>query len=95
MIRWCLNLNLISSGVYGALRSSGVLVLPSERTLRDYTHWVKAASGFIELLINSLWMRQRSKIYKNFKTLCASCSMKSELKNNLCMTSIVVKLLGL
>ena len=53
MIRWCLNLKLISSGVYGALRSSGVLVLPSEQTLRDYTHWVKAASGFIELLTNS------------------------------------------
>ena len=48
MIRRCLNLKLISSGAYGALRSSGVLVLPSERTLRDYTHWVKAASGFIE-----------------------------------------------
>jgi hypothetical protein len=47
MIRWCLNLKLKSSGAYGALRSSGVLVLPSERTLRDYTHWIKADSGFV------------------------------------------------
>ena len=48
MIRWCLNLKLISSGAYGAMRSSGVLVLPSERTLRDYTHWIKSDSGFVD-----------------------------------------------
>ncbi len=46
MIRWCLSLKLLSSGSYNALRSSGVVVLPSERTLRDYTHFVKAKPGF-------------------------------------------------
>ena len=38
MIRWCLSLKLLSSASYSALRSSNLLVLPSERTLRDYTH---------------------------------------------------------
>lgn len=33
---------------YRALRSSGALVLPSERTLRDYTHWMKSDAGFSE-----------------------------------------------
>lgn len=46
MIKWCLNLKLLSSSSYHALRSSGVLVLPSERTLRDYTHWMRSDSGF-------------------------------------------------
>ncbi len=46
MIRWFLSLKLLSSGSYKALRSSGVVVLPSERTLRDYTHFVKAKPGF-------------------------------------------------
>ena len=46
LIKWCLNLKLLLSSSYRALRSSGVLVLPSERTLRDYTHWVESASGF-------------------------------------------------
>ena len=46
MIRWCLSLKLISSASYHALRSSNLLVLPSERTLRDYTHFVKAKPGF-------------------------------------------------
>lgn len=46
MIRWCLFLRHKSSGAYEALRESGVLKLPSQRTLRDYTHYVKAATGF-------------------------------------------------
>ena len=46
MIRWCLSLKLISSASYHALRSSNLLILPSERTLRDYTHHVKAKPGF-------------------------------------------------
>ena len=35
-----------SSGAYEALRSSGCLQLPSQRTLRDYTHYVEAHTGF-------------------------------------------------
>ena len=35
-----------SSGAYESLRESGCLRLPSQRTLRDYTHYVKAAAGF-------------------------------------------------
>ena len=46
MIRWCLNMKLLSPCAYTALRSSRLLKLPSERTLRDYTHWVKAKPGF-------------------------------------------------
>lgn len=45
-IKWCLSLKLVSSARYSALRSTNVLVLPSECTLRDYTHFVKAKSGF-------------------------------------------------
>ena len=32
--------------IYEILRSSGCLHLPSQRTLRDYTHYVKATAGF-------------------------------------------------
>lgn len=46
MIRWCLNLKLLSPSAYSLLKSSKILKLPSERTLRDYTHWVKAKPGF-------------------------------------------------
>lgn len=46
MIRWCLNLKLLSSSAYHALRTSGFIQLPSERTLRDYTHFIKSKAGF-------------------------------------------------
>ena len=46
MVRWCLNLKLLSSAAYHSLRSSGFLTLPSERTLRDYTHFIKSQAGF-------------------------------------------------
>ena len=46
MIRWCLNIKLLSTSAYHALRTSGFMKLPSERTLRDYTHYIKARSGF-------------------------------------------------
>ena len=45
MIKWCMNLQMLSSSCYNTLRSTGVLKLPSERTLRDYTHVIKAKSG--------------------------------------------------
>lgn len=35
-----------SSGAYETLRSSGCLQLPSQRTLRDYTHYIEALPGF-------------------------------------------------
>ena len=46
MIRFCLHLQHKSNSAYEALRESGCIKLPSQRTLRDYTHYVKAQVGF-------------------------------------------------
>jgi len=46
MIKWCIYLRHQSSKAYETLRESGCIRLPSQRTLRDYTNCVKAASGF-------------------------------------------------
>ena len=47
VIRWCLYLRHLSgSSAYEMLRESGVIKLPSQRTLRDYTYYTKAAPGF-------------------------------------------------
>ena len=37
---------LLSSAAYHSLRTSGFIKLPSERTLRDYTHFIKSKGGF-------------------------------------------------
>ena len=44
--RWCIYLRHRSSGAYETLRKSGCLNLPSQRTLRDYTHVVSSRMGF-------------------------------------------------
>ena len=46
MIKWCLYLRHVSSRGYEVLRNSGVISLPSQRTLRDYTHFLESVPGF-------------------------------------------------
>lgn len=36
----------LSSGAYNFLRDSGVISLPSQRTLRDYTYYIPMTTGF-------------------------------------------------
>ena len=45
MIKWCLYLRHLSGGAYDMLRESGCVTLPSQRTLRDYTYYVRACTG--------------------------------------------------
>ena len=59
MIKWCLNLKLMSSAAYHAMRSSGFITLPSERTLRDYTNYIKCVLGYQQEIVDM--MRQESK----------------------------------
>ena len=44
--RWCIYLCHLSGGAYDMIRDSGVVSLPSQRTLRDYTYYTKACAGF-------------------------------------------------
>lgn len=46
LIKWCLHLKFKSTSAYYALRSTGVLTLPSEQTLFDYSHWMRGEIGF-------------------------------------------------
>ena len=46
LIKWYLNLKLLSSSTCHAHRSTGFIKLPSERTLFDYTHYYTNKVGF-------------------------------------------------
>ena len=46
IIKWCIYLQYKSSSAYEALRSTGVIKLPSGRTLRDYKHFAPPVTGF-------------------------------------------------
>ena len=52
IIKWCLYLQHLSSGAYETLRTSSILKLPSQRTLRDYTHYIKSSCKFLNEVDN-------------------------------------------
>ena len=54
LIRFCLSLHSKSPSADRELASSGVLVLPSERTLRDYRNFFKPKPGFNEANVSQL-----------------------------------------
>ena len=45
VVRFALNLKYLSGCAYRAICKSGIITLPSERTLFDYTHWAKVHTG--------------------------------------------------
>ena len=45
-VKWCLYLRHLSGKSYELLRKSGCVKLPSQSTLRDYTHHIPAIVGF-------------------------------------------------
>ena len=67
IIKWCLYLRHRSSGAYETLRTSGILKLPSQRTLRDYTHYIKARSGFSTEVDNDLLRVAKYKDLKDWE----------------------------
>lgn len=54
MIRWCIYLRHLSGSAYETLRQTGVINLPSQRTLRDYTYYTEAKAGFSVTVDNQL-----------------------------------------
>ena len=46
IIRICLSIHAKSPAAYEELRDSGILVLPSEKTLRDYRNFFTPRAGF-------------------------------------------------
>ena len=54
IIRFCLSLAAKSPSCYEELRKSKVLVLPSQRCLRDYCNAIKPKRGFQAKVVNEL-----------------------------------------
>lgn len=67
--RWCLNIKLLSSSAYHCLRTAGFIKLPSERTLRDYTHIFKSKTGFQTEVEEMLRKEVENEDWKNYVIL--------------------------
>ena len=72
IIRWCLYMHHRSSGAYTTLQKSGIISMPSERTLRDYRHFNASASGFssdTDLQLLDLVKQEKSEDLAKYVTL--------------------------
>lgn len=81
LIRFCLSLACKSSSTYNELRDSGVLTLPSLRTLRDYKNCIKPQTGFHPDIINELISQTKhyTNIEKNIVILMDEMTIKANL----------------
>jgi len=76
IIKWCLHVKYRSSSAYHAIRSTGVLTLPSERTLRDYTHCTTERCGFQKHI--NLELIKEANVQEEKDPLCGFISRRNE-----------------
>ena len=81
IIRYCLSLYLKSKAAYEELRNSGVLVLPSSRTLIDYKNHITPKVGFSNDIIEDLKIRTNE--YIETERYIVICFDEMKIKGNL------------
>ena len=93
MIRRCLHLRFKSSGAYRSLRESGAVVLPSERTLIDYTHWCKRGAGFIPD-VDEILLKEIGDLGEERRKYVVLCFDEMKIKENLVFDKHSFSLVG-
>ena len=83
MVKWCLYLRHKSSGAYELLRDSGCVSLPSQRTLRDYTHYMKTTVCFSDEIDMQLSHAAKLDACDEFKKLVVMLMDEMYIKEDL------------
>ncbi len=94
IIRWCLNLKLLSSSAYHATRTAGFIKLPLERTLRDYTHYFKHWAGFQLELNQQLHKESKVNSLPEHQKYCGIIFDEMKVKENLVYDKITGSIVG-
>lgn len=92
IIRYCLSLAAKSPSCYEELRKSGVLVLPSQRTLRDYRNSIRPKSGFQKNVIEEL--KSLTDMYFDVQRYVVLLFDEMKIKSNLVFDKITGELIG-
>ena len=92
MIKWCLSIKLKSSGAYESMRE--FLTLPSSRTLRDYTHYIKASTGFQPKVTEQLMKEAKLETLKDFEKNVVLVFDKVKIKDSLVYDKHGVRIIG-
>lgn len=94
VLRFALNLKYMSTSAYRAVRQSGIINLPSERTLSDYTHWVSAHSGVQIEFIEHFKHMMESDVSPSEKHQCAVSMDEMKIKTGLVFSRRTGSLVG-
>ena len=92
IIRYCLSLATKSPSVYEEMRKSGVLVLPSLRTLRDYKNYIRPTTGFHKDVISEL--KCETKDYDRKQRYVSLLIDEMKIKSNLVFQKGTNELIG-
>ena len=92
IIRFCLSLAAKSPSCYEELRNSGVLVLPSQRTLKDYRNVIKPKRGFQKEVIEVLKSERSS--YFNVERYIVLLFDEMKARSNLVLDKMTRELIG-
>ena len=92
MIRWCLSLCHQSQKAYENARE--ILELPSQRTLRDYTHYCKASPGFSAEVDEQLCRAAVIHTLKDYQTCVLLLIDEMHIKENLVYEKHTGSLIG-
>ena len=93
MIKWCLLLRHQSSNAYEMLRKSGIQ-LPSQRTLRDYTHYYASSVGFSTELDLQLMDDVKFELLSGYQKFICVIGDEMHVKDNLVYNKFSGELTG-
>ena len=82
VIQFCLSIHAKSPAAYRELRDSGILVLSSERTLRDYRNFFKPRAGFHPENIGRLRDQTHQYVVISFDKMKIQCKLVFDKHSN-------------
>ena len=94
MIKWCLYLRHVSPKAYELLRTSAVIKLPSQLTLRDYTHYISSTSGFSSELDEQLIQEAKSSSLQDYQRHVCLVADEMHVKADLVYDKFTGELVG-
>lgn len=94
MIKWCLALRQVSPSVYAFIQHSGMISLPSERTLFDFSQWTKAESGFNTNVLEKLLEEIDIENYKPFEKNVGIIHDEVKIKGDLVFSKSTGQIIG-
>ena len=92
LIRYCLSLAAKSRSCYEELRNSNILVMPSQRTLRDYKTFIWPKRGFQDHVVKEL--QSLTNMYFDVQRYVVLLFDEMKIKSNLVFDKVTGELIG-